>query len=386
MKIYNRHRIYFSSLLMDFVYAFVVGATAVYAVELGATPVQLGILGAVGPGTYALSCLAGGLLSDRLSRKRLSLAASLVAAASCLGLALASELWHLLLYFSLFNGILGFYWPPLQSLLADSSHRRNLTATLGSFCIFWSSGFIIGHLICGYLTEISAVLPFSWAALIGLLILAVNSTLSEDEGAKKSGSQDYLSRQGSKETLLWRRFLLSGWVANFTLVFMFGAIKMLFPKFALDDVQMGRGTLGLMLALLHGGQFAMFVLVKYWHAWQYNRLIYLVLQLTVLPGTLLLGLCGNLYGFALATFLIGCCAGFTYTASIYYSTSRPPEAGTRTGVHESFIGFGLMSGPLVGGYVAAIWNLQSPYLLCALLFLISIAMQSGILYRSPKKA
>ena len=385
MKIYNRHSIYLSSLLMDCVYAFVIGAVAVYAVELGATPVQLGILGAVGPGIYIVTCIVGGALSDRFSRKRLSLASSLVVIASCLGLARASELWHLYVFFGIFSAILGFYWPPLQSLLADSSHRHNLTTTLGNFCIFWSSGFIIGHIICGYLTEISAVLPFSYAALIGLIILGLNSTLSEDEGANKMGSEDYLSRRDPQERLLWRRFLLSSWTANFAVVFMLGAVKMLFPKFALDSDQMSRAMLGLMLALLHGGQLLMFGLVKYWQAWQYKRFTYLIIQVIVLPGTLLLGLGGSIYGYALAMFLIGLCAGFTYTASIYYSTSRPPEEGTRTGIHEAFIGLGIMSGPLLGGYTAAIWDLQAPYLLCALLFLISISLQSGMLYlRLPK--
>ena len=75
---------------MDCVYAFVIGAVAVYAVELSATPVQLGILGAVGPGIYIVTCIVGGALSDRFSRKRLSLASSLVVIVSCLGLARAS--------------------------------------------------------------------------------------------------------------------------------------------------------------------------------------------------------------------------------------------------------------------------------------------------------
>ena len=78
------------------------------------------------------------------------------------------------------------------------------------------------------------------------------------------GSEDYLSRRDPQERLLWRRFLLSSWTANFAVVFMLGAVKMLFPKFALDSDQMSRAMLGLMLALLHGGQLLMFGLVKYW--------------------------------------------------------------------------------------------------------------------------
>ncbi|MFC1537285.1 MFS transporter [Gemmatimonadota bacterium] len=386
MKIYNRHRIYLTGFLMDCVYAFAVGGAAVYAVELGATPVELGILGSVGPGIYTITCLFGGSLSDRLSRKHLAIASSLAVSLSCIGLARATQLWHLYLYFGILNGILGLFWPPLQSLLADSSHRRSLTATLGNFCIFWSSGFMVGHLVCGYLTVISAALPFSYAIAIGLMVVIINSTLSETEGEKNSSSEDYLSRTGTRERILWKRFLFSAWVANFTLVFALSTVKMLFPKFALDSNQMGKATLGLMLALLHGGQLTMFGIIKYWHAWQYKRFTYIALQLIILPGILLLGLCTNISGFALAMFLIGLCAGFTYTASIYYSTSRPPDSSTRTGIHESFIGLGVTCGPLAGGWAASIWTLQSPYLLCAVIFFISIIIQTGMLYRGVPKA
>ncbi|MEA2063978.1 MAG: hypothetical protein U9P14_09800, partial [Gemmatimonadota bacterium] len=105
------------------------------------------------------------------------------------------------------------------------------------------------------------------------------------------------------------------------------------------------------------------------------------MQLIMIPGTLLLGLGWNIYGWALAMLIIGICGGFTYSCSIYYSTSRPPETSPRTGVHEAFIGLGALTGPLAGGCVAGFWNIQSPYLLCMALFLVTLAAQICILYR-----
>ena len=99
INLYNRHRIYLTSALMDLVYAFVVGAVAVYAVELGATAMQLGYIGSLGAALYALSCYLSGHLPDHLSRKKIVFWATLFSALSCLGLAYSTVLSRIYLFF-----------------------------------------------------------------------------------------------------------------------------------------------------------------------------------------------------------------------------------------------------------------------------------------------
>ena len=377
----NRYRIYVSSFLMDMVCAFVVGAGAVYAIELGAGAMELGLLGATGAAFYVLSCILSGKLCDLLSRKAIILSAAVFAALSCLMLTRAATLSELYIYYSGFHVGIGFFWPALQALLADSRHARNLAVTLGNFCIFWSLGFTVGHYVCGYLTEVSATLPFAWCVATSLVIVIICFTLSESEGKDKEASADFLIRANAQTRILWKRFLVSGWLANFTLVFTLSAAKMLFPKLALDVDHLDRAVLGIMLALIHGGQVLMFWLAKYWHGWQYKRRTYLLTQLLALPGTALLAFTSNVAAYAAGMLLIGLCAGFTYTSSIYYSTSRPPESATRTGIHEAFIGLGVLFGPLAGGFVSGLWDLHSPYILCAVLVVSVFAAQAWLLYQ-----
>jgi len=377
----NRYRIYVSSFLMDMVCAFVVGAAAVYAIELGAGPMHLGLLGATGAAFYIISCILSGKLCDLLSRKAIILSSSVLAALSCLMLTRAAALGELFVYYGGFHVGIGFFWPALQALLADSRHAKNLATTLGNFCIFWSLGFTVGHYVCGYLTELSATLPFAWCVAASLVILTICLTLSDIEGKKKGASADFLTRTNTQTRLLWKRFLVSGWLANFILVFTLSSAKMLFPKLALDVDHLDRAVLGIMLAMIHGGQVFMFWLVKYWHGWQYNRPTYILTQLLVLPGTALLAFSSNVAAYAVGMFLIGLCSGFTYASSIYYSTSRPPESATRTGFHEAFIGLGVLLGPLAGGFVSGVWNLHSPYILCSVLVIAVLATQAWLLYQ-----
>ncbi len=386
IALYNRHRIYFTSALMDLTYAFVVGAVAVYAVELGASPMQLGLIGSVGAAVYTVASYLGGMLVERCSRRLMILLTAAGCALACLGLTGAASLGKIYLFFALFNAALGAFWPTMQSLVADSRHRRNLAGTLGTFCISWSLGFTIGHFAAGYLTELSSTLPFGWALGTLLLILLVSGTLSDAEGAERTGSADFLINLTPERRRLWRRFLISGWLANFALVFIQATLKMLFPKLALEVDQLSRTTLGLLLALIHAGQFAVFVLVRYWHSWQYNRRIYLLTQLISLPGTALLVLGGNTLLYGLGMLLIGVASGFTYTSSIYYSVSRPPEERSRTGAHEAMIGLGILLGPLAGGWVAGRWDLHAPYLLCLLLTVALLAGQVWLLYHPATAA
>ncbi|MBW7996417.1 MAG: MFS transporter [Candidatus Glassbacteria bacterium] len=368
---------------MDFVCAFMIGGVAVFALELGAGPVHLGTIGATGAALYIVCSILAGKLSDRFSRKRSLLLYCLLSLGASLLFTRAGSLVELYLYYGLFHVAIGLYWPTLQSLLADSRHGRNLSRTLSNFCLSWSLGFTVGHYTCGKLTEFDTILPFTWCVYLSLVIFALGFTLSEEEGGEKSASRDFLERPGVSSRL-WSRFLVCGWIANFTLVFTLGAAKMLFPKLALDVDHLDRTELGIMLALIHGGQFAMFWLVKYWHSWQYNRRTYLLTQLLALPGAGLLAFSNSVAGYAAGMLLIGITAGFTYSSSIYYSTSRPPESANRTGIHEAFIGMGILFGPLAGGLVADIWNLHSPYVLALLLIAVSLALQAWLLLRSPQ--
>ena len=380
----NRYMVYLGSFMMDFICAFIIGGTAVYAVELGAGPVQLGAIGATGAALYTVCSIISGKLSDRYNRKRSLVAYSLIGLFAVILFTRATHIAELFIYYGLFHVSIGLYWPTLQSLLADSRHGRSLSSTLGNFCLSWSLGFTVGHYICGKLTELEATTPFVWCLYLSLVTLMLCLGLSEEEGDHKSASRDFMERTVSVSRQMWRRFLVCGWIANFTLVFTLGAAKMLFPKLALDVDHLNRTVLGLMLALIHGGQFFMFALTKYWHRWQYNRGIYLATQLLALPGAALLAWSGGVAAYASAMLLIGICAGFTYASSIYYSTSRPPDSTTRTGFHEAFIGLGILLGPLAGGFVADIWNLHSPYVLALALIAVSIATQTWVLLRPLK--
>ncbi len=380
----NRYLIYSGSFLMDFICAFVVGGVAVYALELGAGPVQLGALGATGAGLYVVCSLISGRLSDRFNRKHSLLIYSLLGLGACVLFTRATRLYELYLYYGLFHVSMGLYWPTLQTLLGDSRHKRNLSNTLGNFCIAWSLGFAIGHYVCGALTEYGATEPFGWCVYMSLAVLVLTLALSEQEAGEKSAGKDFLARPGATNLRLWKRFLICGWIANFSMVFTLGAAKMLFPKLALDVDGLDRTTLGLMLALIHGGQLCMFCLVKYWHSWQYNRRTYLLTQLLAVPGAALLVWTSHPALYAAGMLLIGLSAGFTYSSSIYYSTSRPPDSKTRTGFHEAVIGLGILTGPLAGGVVAELWNLHSPYLLALVLIALSLALQSWLLLRPVK--
>jgi MFS family permease len=80
---------------------------------------------------------------------------------------------------------------------------------------------------------------------------------------------------------------------------------------------------------------------------------------------------------------IGLGLGLAYHASITYSLTARATRGRRAGIHESLLGIGNFSFPLIGGLLAsATGDLRMPYWFCAGMVLIGLGVQQTIWRRA----
>jgi MFS family permease len=85
----------------------------------------------------------------------------------------------------------------------------------------------------------------------------------------------------------------------------------------------------------------------------------------------------------LAAIPIGAGLGLAYHASITYSLTAHATRGRRAGIHESLLGIGNFSFPLIGGLLAsATGDLRLPYWFCAAMVLVGLIVQEGIWRRA----
>ncbi|MCA9753388.1 MAG: MFS transporter [Gemmatimonadetes bacterium] len=339
-----------AAFLQDTALALVFAALPFRATELGAGPVSLGLLPTLYAAGYMLSASLGGRVSDRVPRlalvRRAGLAFSVVAAS----LAFADRLGVLFALLPLAGLALGFYWSPLQAALADEAPAEDLSRSIGRFNVAWCLGKGSGIVFGGLLTAaFSPVAVLSCAAVPGVLIalvLARHRSSSEPAVA----SRDVASAFASRPPRFSATFLRLAWMTNALAYGVVGTVNMHAPRL-LREQGGGPAEFG----LVFGAVFLVQTLTFAAHGRRATgpRALLASLALAVVGLCVFVG-STSLGGRLLATLPLGLAIGLAYHASLQASLDRATGRGRAAGWHETILGAGSSTLPLLGGAAASI--------------------------------
>jgi MFS family permease len=360
-----------ASFLVDLSASAVGLAVQFLAISLGAPTLLLGLYGTVGATVYGLGCFFIGQLSDRFSRRLSALFLCIGAAVwLCLGLQRSPYLILALIPFS--AGCLSFFWPLVQAWIGDLVRdRRDLTVVLGSFNVLWTAGLMVGPVMCGYLWGLSHFMPFAAMAAIGWLVSASLMTVPTVSESRESELAEDASRFDPRADL----YLPLAWLANFASWYAAGAARTLFPKLG-NQLGFSEIVIGWVVFAMLAGQLLAFLGLRQATWWHFRRL---PLMIGLAIGAF--GMTASVWAhtplsFGIAFAWVGAANGFTYVASLFYSLQAPQHLrGKRTGIHETIIGAGLATGPLVGGLVGQAYGLRAIFGVGAILFVAVLCLQ-----------
>ncbi|MFQ6133002.1 MAG: MFS transporter [Armatimonadota bacterium] len=377
----GRNGLFVAAFWMDFSLGVVIFAVPLVAIDLGAGPLELGLIGA-SAFVYTVFCLLGGKASEELGRRGTALLGAFTTAAIALSIARVQSIpWLLMLVFCSSAGI-GLFWPSLQAWLAEQRDRRALTHGVGAYNIAWSTGLTVGPLISGLLRSVGPRAPLYAGAAgylsVALLLLAVARPQREEP--------EELAEAPPIPVRSALSLLHVAWVCNFASWFMATSVRNLFPKLA-KDLALSETILSVLIASVGVAQVACFAALWRGRWWHYKLWPMLAFQGLGALGMLLV-LTGHTWQvFALGMLMGGAMTGMTYYASLFYSLRVPGSGrGVRTGLHEGFIGAGILLGPLMGGTAAHLTsNLRVPYLLIILVIALT-ALVSLVIYRRPERS
>jgi MFS family permease len=361
------------------------------AIHLGAGAVELGLLSTISSGTYVLTTLFTGSLSDRVPRLYLARFGALVFAGGCVLILRAPSLGQLLPRLPLSGLGMGFFWPAVQAALADEGSLDELESNLGLFNVFWSGGKALGFLVGGSLYALYGVTPILIGVPVTMLVVTallprrqrtIPAAPRPGDAGDDPAAETYRLPAGND----LRALLYMAWAANAVAFGIGNTLNMQYPKFLLEN---GRGSavFGLFLGTIFIVQTLVFWGLRTRHGWRFRRRHVYTVQVATAVGTLLLIWAHPVWLILLVAVPLGLGLGLCYHASIVYSLLDRSGRGRRAGFHEALLGAGNFVLPLLGGLAAsAASDLRMPYLLCGAIALLGIGFQELIWRRRDAHA
>ena len=346
----------------------------IYAYVLGATPFEIGLVGSSVAFVYSFAPFIMGGLSDKIGQtKSMVLPLSSIAALSLSYTMISDPIVLALL--RIFEGVSwAMLWPAIEA--GTASLGGDLEEDLRRYNISWSSGATVGPPIAGFAMAVLNVSSVFYISSF-MALLACLSVLFFMRGSRgKDVKGEKIDFKAALLTLKSYTSLYLPLTSSFFYSFIVSIVFTLFPPYA---VYIGLSALEVgFLAFLSGvARTLSFFFAKYIHS-RFGE------NLPIRFSTPLLGFSSILIYFGLpalnylAFITIGVLVGLTYSSSLLTIMRKAKsKTGLYAGMFESAIGFGYMTGPLVGGLISG-YRRNYPFLLCGFAGLTILIVQAAL--------
>jgi MFS family permease len=357
--------------------------------DLDNDPVALSIVGTSWTLGMVAFLLTGGLISDRVDRRRVLILADFVRAAALLGMGVLSvtgvvEIWHLVAL-SLFMGVGdAFFGPAFGAIVPDIVSAENLVqASALQQLVQQAAAKLAGPALGGFVVAAIGAGPaflvdagtFVLSALFVMALKVRSRAVERARSARRELLEGLVFVR--REPWLWSTII----AASLSLLFFLGPLEVLLPYVIRNDLHAGAGGFGQVLAAAGGGAIAVSIAVsQIGIPRRYLTFMYATWAVATLP------LVGYAVGNHLWQFVVlgavygGCEAGGMVVWGTLMSTRVPPDLRGRVHSLDWFISIGLtpvsfaLTGPLssaIGIDATLVLAGILPCLACVVLFVVA---------------
>jgi len=336
----------------------------VYAEELGASYIALGILGAIGSGTYMVMTLVSGFLLDRFNRLRLYLIFSVFAVVVVLLFSAATSVSDLMMLRSLLGVVSAMFFPTANTLVADVSPLETLTRSIGRYNLSWIAGFIAGPFIGGLISDL---LGFPVLFIVMSALIAVSCTIIwRGLVIKVEPSEKTMRRKFDPSAL---RGLYAAYLTILPHGVALGIYMSILPG-QMRGMGIAPSIIGLMLTMSNSMRGLGFFNVERFVDWGERRALCLASCL-MCAALVAIAFSRSIPSFIAPLAMFGLSGGIITPLIQNAIARRSPRhvLGMAMALNESLYGASMFIGPLVGGIMAEIFKPTTLYLSFAVLSL-----------------
>jgi MFS family permease len=271
------------------------------------------------------------------------------------------------------QGFLGIaFWVSIEKELADLASHAETGRIMGFYNVSWSSAFLLGPFLGGYIIQTFDFKATFWATFLFLIIGLTPALLLRShgitEGAKSSSERDE-NRTRSREP--WQpRSLLA---ACLTVAAGGGVLGTMFSLFPAYVVSLGFSPVwaGLFIVIFSASRVATFlglgmVIDKF------GERRFMLAGLALSSSMIILGISGSAELLVLGLLILGVGSGMTNTSALTLASRSPSEIrGSSIGKFEVSFNLGIALMAQAGGISADVFSPSTPYILAGAVSLVS---------------
>jgi MFS family permease len=343
----------------------------VYLQQLGGSYLDVGLLGTASGIPYIILPLIVGILCDRFGRKIFFHLGLLMAMVNAFLLMLTQAVYEVILIRAISSIAYAFFLPSSTAIVSDFSGVVERVRALGYLNFSWALGMLIGPLFGGLIVE---KYDFTILFLISIFIgaasfIPVLFRPIEMDRRLPEPSKTLIKTHDEKWSALYPVFLII-FIVSIVLSMAFN----LFPAY-LNNLNFSTSYIG--------GLFAIFGLTRALTFTQVSRITRIGDNISVIIGILCVSLATfaifvsiSLYPYIIIMIVLGFGLGILIPLSkaIASKVVKRKNLGSAIGATESVFGVGWTLSPFLGGLMAySALGQASPYLMCSILSLITLA-------------
>jgi len=347
------------------------------AQSLGASYTEVGLVGTSYSIIFIMFAALSGKLSDRVGRRVLILISAVLNALAAVLYLVARDVNEIILIRTLEGLSWAAFWPSVEALTTEIASASASGRAMGLSSASYGAGFAFGSLLGGSIASTIGYRNTFYFYLLPSMIAALTISIWFKDVRVvyvSKGDRHVTSQSNELKMNLWesRPFLLSNAIAA-SYTFVLGTLLTLFSVYA-----KGLGVevfwIGVLFTLFWIGRIVSSMSAGRLSDRVGRRSILIPALIGCAIASLLAAISLGIELLSISMVIMGISIGavFPVAVALISDNVHTQQRGVAMGLFETSCGIGMMTAATVGGIVADQFNPRYPYVLCALISIVSV--------------